>query len=100
MDGDGRNDGLARDQKPLNGRDDGENRLSGMVLNPLAEIRIGMFMPVVIRRSQLMVDTQRRCKGHDGQQQQNEGMRGEARSHTTQGTGTRRDRGNHRGAGP
>ena len=100
MDGDGRDDCLARNQKPLNGGDDSEDRLSSMVLNPLAEVRIGMFMPIVICRGQLMVHAQRRCKGHDRQQQQNEGMRGDARSQTTQGTGRRRDRGNHRGAGP
>lgn len=102
MDGDGRNDCLARNQLALDGWDEGEDRLSRMLLNPLAQVRVGVFVPVVIRRGQLMVYAQGCCKGHDGQKQQNEGMRGEARGQTTREThtGTRRDRWNHRGAGP
>lgn len=87
MEADGRNYLLAGDQKPLNGGDDGQDRLACMVLDPLAEIRIGMFMPVVICRSQLMVHAQSGRKGHDRQQQQNEGMYGEACSQSTASMG-------------
>jgi hypothetical protein len=72
MGGDGENNVLAWNEKALYGGDDGQDRLSCMVLNPLAEIRVGMFMSVVIRRSQLMVYAQCRCKGHERQQHQNE----------------------------
>jgi hypothetical protein len=52
----------------------GHDRLhgaAGVVLDPLAQVRIGVFMSIVIDRRQRMVNFQDRYKGgdhHDGQQ--------------------------------
>jgi hypothetical protein len=52
----------------------GHDRLhgaAGVVLDPLAQVRIGVFMSIVIDRRQRMVNFQDRHKGgdhHDGQQ--------------------------------
>ena len=43
-------------------RHNGQNRSAGMVLDPLAEIGGGVFMPVIVRRGQDMVYFQRRSK--------------------------------------
>lgn len=58
-----------------------------------------MFMPVVIRRSQLMVHTQGGGKGHERQQQQNEGLDAQGCGQTTKPVRAKHDHGNHRGAG-
>lgn len=43
-------------------------RLTRMVLDPLAEVRIRMLVAVVIGRGQLVVDLERRSKRRHGQQ--------------------------------
>lgn len=47
------------------------DRAAGVVLDPLAEVRIGVFMPIVIDRRQRMVNLQDCHEGrnhHDGQE--------------------------------
>jgi hypothetical protein len=46
-------------------RHNGQNRTTGMVLDPLAEIGGGMFMPVIIGLSQDVVYFQGRSKGRE-----------------------------------
>ena len=55
------------------GRDGGHfahQRMTGMVLNPLAQVRIGVLMPVMIGRRQVMVNGQCRGKRRNQDQQQ------------------------------
>ncbi len=61
------------------GRDGGHfahQRMTGMVLNPLAQIRVGMLMAVMIGRRQVMVNGQCRRKRRDQDQQQRDRERG------------------------
>lgn len=55
-------------------RTDGGNlsnkRMTGMVLNPLAEVGVGMFMPVVVRRRQVVMNGQRSRKRRDRYQEE------------------------------
>lgn len=46
-------------------------RSSRMVLNPLTEIVVGMFMAVRISRGQFVMDVLGNCKRRKGQQQHN-----------------------------
>ena len=43
-----------------------------MMLDPLAEIRIGVFVPIRIGRSQFMMDILGDCKGRQCQQKENQ----------------------------
>ena len=50
-----------------------------MVLHPLAEVGIGVFVSVRISRSQLMMDVLGYCKGSQCQKKQDEAYRKPAR---------------------
>jgi hypothetical protein len=38
------------------------------MLNPLAEVGVGMFVPIVVSRRQLVMDILRHCKRCNGEQ--------------------------------
>ena len=59
-----------RMQQGADGRNISNKRMTGVVLNPLAEIGIGMLMPVVVRRRQFMMNGQRGRKRRDHDQEQ------------------------------
>lgn len=48
------------------------DRTGGVVLDPLTEVGIGVFMPVVIGSRQLVVNVLCDCKGRDHEQQKNQ----------------------------
>ena len=49
--------------------------MAGVILHPLAEVGIGMLMPVVVRRRQLVMDLQRRGKRRHREQHTREEKR-------------------------
>lgn len=61
---------FGRTKKGADSRDIRRKRMAGVVLNPLTEIGVGMFVPVMVRLRQLMVNGQRgRERSNDDQQQ-------------------------------
>ncbi len=53
-----------------------------MMLNPLAEVGIGMFVPIVVSRRQLVMDILRHGKGRNGEQQKRPGRSPQCREET------------------
>ena len=49
--------------------------MAGVILHPLAEVGIGMLMPVVVRRRQLVMNLQRRGKRRHREQHAGEEKR-------------------------
>jgi hypothetical protein len=52
-----------------------KQRTTGVMLDPLTEVGIGMLMPILIGRGQFVVDFQRNRKGSQGQQQADQRQR-------------------------
>jgi hypothetical protein len=59
-----------RMQQGTDGRNVSNKRMPGVELNPLAEVGIGMLMPVVVRRRQLVMDSQGSRERRDHNQEQ------------------------------
>lgn len=84
-----------RNKKGFHGRDVRQDGAGRMMLHPLAEIRVGMLMAVMIGGGQLVMDLQCRGKGSQGQEHQPHGQRhGDASGSGSAGRGYVR---NHRG---
>ena len=64
-----------RMQQRADGRNVGDKRMTGVVLNPLAEIGIGMFMSVVVRRRQFVMNGERGRKRRNRHQEQRQRQR-------------------------
>jgi len=60
-------------KKPLDHRRRHIQRLAGVVLDPLAEVGVGVLMPVLVGRRQLVVNFQRGSKGRQGQEDHDHG---------------------------
>lgn len=54
-------------EEGLNARDIRMGRPIGVVLDPLAEVEVGMMVPVMVRRRQLMMHAQRDAEGRHHQ---------------------------------
>ena len=50
------------DRRGAKRRHDGQHRITGVMLDPLAEVRGGMFMSIIVSRRQRMVNFQSRGK--------------------------------------
>ena len=46
-----------------------------MMLHPLAQVRIGVLVPIMVSRRQLVMDILRHCKRRNGEQQEHEADR-------------------------
>ncbi len=57
-------------QKPLDDRHRDVKRLAGVVLDPLAEVRVGVLVSILISRRQLVVNLKRGSKGCQRQEDQ------------------------------
>lgn len=62
-------------QKPLDGRHRDVERMACVVLDPLADVGVGVLMAVLVRRRQLVVNLERSSKGSQRQDDQSEGER-------------------------
>ena len=62
-------------QKPLDGRHHDAERMACVVLDPLAEVGVGVLMVVLVRRSQLVVNLERGNKGSQCQENQRQSER-------------------------
>ncbi len=65
-------------------------RMTGVILHPLAEVGVGMFMSVMIGRRQLVVNLQRGSEGRHGEQEARDEQR-DHRAGFVAGTMTKHD---------
>lgn len=59
-------------QKPLDDRHRDLKRVAGMVLDPLAEVEVGVLVAVVVRRREYVVDFERNRKGRQRRENQHQ----------------------------
>jgi hypothetical protein len=61
-------------QEPFDRRHRDVKRLAGVVLDPLAEVGVGVLVAVLIRCRQLVVNFERSSKGRQRQEDQRDGQ--------------------------